>query len=236
MQSRSTLYKKILTELDMKRTAAKRDMHIRREEIYKAVPEIEEIDRKINLFGVEAAKNAILRPFDEEKIMEELKRETALLNAKKAMLLKENGFDEKCLEVEYSCKECNDTGFVNGNMCSCFSQRLMDLAYNSSGIGTLGDNCASFETFDLKYYPQEYREKMQIALNISTKFAENIEKETRNLFFYGNTGLGKTHLCTAIAKEVVKKGCTVMYVTAPKHLKQLRMRDLAEKNMTKLIL
>ena len=35
-----------------------------------------------------------------------------------------------------------------------------------------------------------------------------------NLAFFGGTGLGKTHLSTAVAKTVIDKGYDVLYVTA----------------------
>ena len=54
--------------MDIKRSAARRDMLLRRDELYKAVPEAEEIDRKISLLGVEAAKKTIF--FIPQKIKE----------------------------------------------------------------------------------------------------------------------------------------------------------------------
>ena len=62
MESRLAIYKKILSLMDQKRMNAQRQMHQRRDEVYKAVPEIEDIDRKINILGIEAAKKAALPP------------------------------------------------------------------------------------------------------------------------------------------------------------------------------
>lgn len=39
--------------------------------------------------------------------------------------------------------------------------------------------------------------------------------ETKNLFFTGNTGLGKTYMTNCIANEILKQGKTVLYQTAP---------------------
>lgn len=221
MQSRSSLYKKIFTELDLKRTAAQRERNERREKIYKAVPKIEEIDRQINIFGAEAAKNAALNPDKEFDIYMNLKSKTAVLTAQKEQMLEENGFSADMLKIHYSCEKCKDTGFVDGKMCICFSQRLMDLAYNSSGIAQMGSEGGSFEDFRIEYYPPQYMEQMQAVYNAALKFAENMGKESQNMIFYGNTGLGKTFLCTAIAKEAVKKGFTVMYVTSPQLFKTI---------------
>ena len=50
---------------------------------------------------------------------------------------------------------------------------------------------------------------------ICRDYAENFKPgASRNLLFIGNTGLGKTHLSTAIAKKVIEGGCDVVYDTA----------------------
>ena len=44
--------------------------------------------------------------------------------------------------------------------------------------------------------------------------ADFSSEKCKNLLFVGTTGLGKTHLSTSIAKEVIKKGYYVCYVTS----------------------
>ena len=56
-------------------------------------------------------------------------------------------------------------------------------------------------------------------LNIKKKCIEFIENfddpKQKNLLFVGNTGLGKTFMTNCIAAEILKKGKTVLYQTAP---------------------
>ena len=48
------------------------------------------------------------------------------------------------------------------------------------------------------------------------KFIENFDDPTENnLLFCGNSGLGKTFISSCIANELIKKGKTVLYQTAP---------------------
>ena len=48
------------------------------------------------------------------------------------------------------------------------------------------------------------------------KFIENFDNlDEKSLLFVGNTGLGKTYMSNAIANELLKKGKTVLYQTAP---------------------
>ncbi len=225
MESRLAIYKKILSLMDQKRMNAQRQMHIRRDEVYKKVPEIEDIDRKINILGIEAAKKAALSPDNSQNANDVFQQEKDILINRKKELLKENNIDEDELKIKYECEKCSDTGFVNGKMCSCFAQLLMDTAYNMSGVGRKYE---TFENFDFSYYSDEkndfgmsYRKNIEKIYNTCLKFAQNMGKDSGNLLFYGNPGLGKTYLCGAIAKEVVKKGFTVMYVTASQLFKEL---------------
>lgn len=48
------------------------------------------------------------------------------------------------------------------------------------------------------------------------RFTENIDDpDERNLMFYGHAGTGKTFTARCVAKELLKKGRTVLYRSAP---------------------
>ncbi len=94
----------------------------RREELYGALPRIEEIDGELmglrkrlsrSLLGGDAADKG------------EVKRLTALLEEERAVLLTENNFDEDYTDIKYSCDKCNDTGIAeDGSRCTCVKQRI----------------------------------------------------------------------------------------------------------------
>lgn len=58
------------------------------------------------------------------------------------------------------------------------------------------------------------RKHMEGILDTCKNFVNNFEKTDENLLFSGAPGLGKTFLSTCIAKELIKKGYSVIYETA----------------------
>ena len=110
-------------------------------------------------------------------------------------------------------------------MCHCLKQKLFDIEYNKSNIYNLEKQ--NFNNFSLDLYSTEpdeakYNSKVSPKENIekikklSLKFIENFDNENeKNLLFTGNTGLGKSFLSSCIANEILKKGKTVLYQTAP---------------------
>ena len=66
------------------------------------------------------------------------------------------------------------------------------------------------------------RENIIDIKNAALDFINNFDKEsTKNLIFSGGTGLGKTFLSNCIVNDLLEKGKTVMYQTAPVMLDSL---------------
>ena len=56
---------------------------------------------------------------------------------------------------------------------------------------------------------------MANVMNAVRSYAESFKGTgSGNLAFFGNTGLGKTHLSSAVARQAIEKGYDVMYTTA----------------------
>ena len=53
-----------------------------------------------------------------------LKNDLTTLLRKKSKILDSIGINEESLKPNYVCKECQDTGYVNGVRCSCFYEYL----------------------------------------------------------------------------------------------------------------
>ena len=122
------------------------------------------------------------------------------------------GYPEDYTEVHYTCKECSDTGFVGTKMCKCLKQLLITKNIQSSGMGNLIDK-QSFDNFSLEVYksnPDHYA-RMERNLKIAKAFADNFARRRDNLLLIGTTGTGKTHVSTAIAKEIISQGFDVLY-------------------------
>ena len=73
----------------------------------------------------------------------------------------------------------------------------------------------SFDNFELGIYSsdEENYKRMKMNLEIAKKYADGFTKGGENLLLMGKTGTGKTHISTAIAREVIRKGYDVIYDT-----------------------
>ena len=104
-----------------------------------------------------------------------------------------------------SCPICDDTGWkaldVNGVRrvvrCDCWKAGIAATLLSEARIPSRYAGCdfASFETnFD----------SLREAHRMATQFAERFPVVDKGLLFYGQPGVGKTHLATAILREVIR--------------------------------
>ena len=215
----------LLSEYEQKRRKAQMEADAKIENLYRKFPNLEKIDDEINKYAIEKSKSILngknnLKKFDID--MEALKK-------KKEQFLEKNKIDIDSLKPNYECKICNDTGFIKEDdktvMCHCLKQKLLNLSYNKSNLSDIRNE--NFENFNVNIFSDEadtkkYKIKCsprQNIINIKNeclKFIDNFDSlDEKNLFFCGNTGLGKTYMSNAIANEILKKGKTVLYQTAP---------------------
>ncbi len=216
------IYIELLKEYEQMAYKAKQKLNLKKEILYKACPQIEEIDKEISMVGIKITK-AIIGAIKEEKeaYIEKIKTISLNLQNERKRLMEENGFSENFFTEVYECKYCKDTGFINNKECTCFKNKLIFKAYNMSNLAEIikTDN---FKTFNYDYYSKEINEENKMSpyenikivmakLNI---FVDKFDERFKNFIFYGNSGIGKTFLCSCIAKELLDKGKTVVYMTA----------------------
>ena len=163
--------------------------------------------------------------------IERLKKENRILVEKYDFILKKIGLSKNDFEV-YDCKICHDTGFVNNKKCDCLKKKLVAKYCNMSCLDKILEQ-ENFANFNFKYYKGESLKLIKKAYKESLSFVKYFGVKFRNLFFYGDTGLGKTFLCNCIANEILNMEKTVLYKTAPelfKMLDEIRFNDY-EKNI-----
>ncbi len=184
--------------------------HIREAEAQ--IPQLGEINKNLSMTGLKIMGEAMAHTLSEERLAE-IRREYEDFAVKKRSLLLAFGFPEDYTDIKYHCPLCSDTGYVGIDMCKCMKRELVLCALEGSGLSSLIKN-QNFDTFSLDYY--EDRDKMMMAgvVNTLKAFADRFApKNGESWLFIGPTGLGKTHLSTAVAVELIKKGYDVVYET-----------------------
>ena len=222
----SDVFKLIEKNYEYKRNTAIKSASIIKEETYQKFPRLQEIDNLITKCGIEATKATIANSTNKETILAELEEKITTLKKEKDALLRSINVS---LEPKYTCSKCNDTGYEllsNGTkMCNCFKQELINEAYNKSNLYRLQED--NFENFDISLFSSEAniqkygtnlspRENIEKIKNLCLNFIDNFDDSNqKNLLFTGTPGIGKTFLSSCIANELLNKGYTVLYQTAP---------------------
>ena len=215
----------VLNEYEQKKRKAQMVAESKIKKLYEQFPGLEEIDDELNKFAISKSKSIL----NGEKNLKKFDLEMRKLKEKKEQFLSEKKIDIGEFKPDYECKICSDTGYIQENnksvMCHCLKQKLLNLSYNKSNLSDIKNE--NFDNFNINLFSDEENAKKykiktsprQNIINIKNKcmkFIENFEDmQEKNLFFCGNTGLGKTYMSNAIANEILKRGKTVLYQTAP---------------------
>ena len=211
-------YEDILADFQKKRLENANITAARKNEIYDKIPEIRDIDNEIASTALDAARNRIRNlPSDTETV----KSHNDILIAKKKDMLISHGYPADYLEPVYDCPVCKDTGYADGKQCVCLKQKVIDELYNQSTIKQILEK-ENFSTFSLEYYSKENdgvhkHTPYENASNVLEKckaFTKDFENNRQGILIYGETGLGKTFLSNCIAKALLDKGHTVLYLTS----------------------
>ena len=220
------LLKDLLKKYEQKKLLAEQNAENRKNNILNNNPELLKITNNINSLEIEYAKSILSSNLEKK---EKIQNKLLELKKEKENILNKLKISKKDFLPEYECKTCSDTGYItelfDTKMCNCLKQKLFDEQYNKSNITNIEKE--NFDFFDLSVYSDEIDEKkygspispkenILKVKKIVEKFIENFDDPNeKNLLFTGNTGLGKTFLSNCIAKELLSKGKTVLYQTAP---------------------
>lgn len=214
-----------------RRMNAEKTAEQRQEIIFSRVPRLKELDKEISSTNIRIAR-IVVRGGDVVSEMTKLKEKNIAYQKEFAELLKANGYSENVLEPRYCCSKCSDKGQYEENgrsmMCSCMKNLLVSVACEELNK-TAPLSLSTFETFNIDYYSKDKDENTGISpyyvmskvYEFCIKYAKKFNEHSGSILMKGNTGLGKTHLSLAIANEVIKKGCGVIYVSAPLLLQRL---------------
>lgn len=210
----------ILKEYERLQDISKTEQRQRQEEVYQRFPRIRAIDEQISRMGYEIA-SAIFKGIDIESYIANQRAKITDLKIEKAEILSAHNYPVDYLEIRYKCNICKDTGYAGNQRCSCFKQRIIDRHYNQSNLRNILKQ-ENFDNFDFSLYssekyknqPSSPRKNIEQIFTKCIGFSQNFDTVNENLFFFGNSGLGKTFLSNCIAKELLDRGKVVIYQTA----------------------
>lgn len=215
----NTQYNILMRRYESKQLENQHIITDRMQKAYRTLPRLLEIDDEISSLSVTQAKKLI---DGDGNALARLHSQLEALTSEKAQLLADHGYPKDYFEPPYGCPDCKDTGYIGSRKCHCFEQAAIDLVYTQSNIRRILET-ENFQNFSYDYYSNEQINPATGLSSLTTArqavqdcrdFVQTFDSEFRNLFFYGDTGIGKTYLSNCVAKELLDSGHSVIYFTA----------------------
>lgn len=231
------IYYEAKKTMENRRLMAEQELDDRRDRLYAKEPRVQMIERELVHISVAAAKS-VFSGGDKHAELNELKEKSLALQNELQNILKNNNLPEDYLEPGYQCKECRDTGYIDGRMCQCMKHLVRQTAYEElNRISPL--SLCSFESFSADYYSKEKTaagdmseyDYMSKVYRFCKRYAQQFDEYSEGMLFAGKTGLGKTHLSLAIAQTVIENGYGVIYVSAPNILSRLESNQFSGRSV-----
>lgn len=192
-------------------------------EIAAAIPQIADLRENLANQTSQFFTRILGNPAEKESLLSDLRALQEDTDRQIKELLVSHQYPEDYLQKLYHCSACQDSGYLpNLKPCTCLNKLFIAKAYRQSNLeSTLSKQ--NFEYFSFDVYSKETDKKYGISpyTNMETiydecyQFAHHFGKRYQNLLLYGPSGLGKTFLCSCIAKEVLDGGFSVIYLSAP---------------------
>ena len=212
-------YDAIMRTYEQKQLHNHKELEKRYANAYEKLPALKELHETISSLSVGQARKLLE---GDETALAELKVQIKELSEEANALLIAGGFPSNYLEPHYECADCKDTGYIASEKCHCFQRFIIDMLYEQSNLKHLLQK-ENFDTFSFSFYSPNYIDPetghsslatIRDAYEEARKFVDTFGKEFRNLFFYGDPGVGKTFLSNCIAKELIDRSNSVIYLSS----------------------
>ncbi|MDF2522124.1 MAG: replication protein DnaC [Clostridia bacterium] len=206
----------------------KKELEHRKSVLYAKLPRLRDIEESLVKLSIDITKAILNNSQNRQELLEILHKKQMDLKAERVELLLENNYPRDYLELRYQCKNCKDTGYIDGKKCSCLVQREIEELYKQSNMSSSFKR-ENFDMFRFDLYSNEAengkispQENMKDIYRSCINYVKNFDSHDKNLFFIGKPGLGKTFLCNSIAKELLDAGRSVIYQSSPDLIDTIR--------------
>ncbi len=219
MSITNSQYDEIMREYDSKQLSNQHKSEAIKIKAYGQDSRLKEIDDAIASYSVAAAKHLL---YGDKQAANEIKAKIAEQQALRDEILDQLGLDENFFKPVYSCADCRDTGYINGQKCHCLKQAIINTVYTQSNLKSIL-KCENFDALSYDFYSDDTKidnegrselDNMRDAVAECHRFIDEFEDKPKNILFMGQTGVGKTFLSNCIAKELLDQGKSVIYFSA----------------------
>lgn len=219
-------YEAIIRGYEQRQLANRHDTQERALKVYQSIPAYKHIEDTISSISVRQGKKLL---DGDNNALIELKHILADLAEQKKKLLQSAGFTPGYLDPIYTCSDCKDTGYIDGQKCHCFKQTMITMLYEQSNIREMIEK-ENFSNLSDSFYQGQDLHNFQAAVSACKDFIRNFNLQFRNLFFYGTVGTGKSFLSGCVAKELIDCGHSVIYFSAIQLFEAMGLNTYDSKN------
>lgn len=205
------IYMRVREEYRNKAHEKQMEAEARKRKLEAELPALAEVDRALEETALNIWREAAAGTEGLKDRIAKVEKDNLELQEARRLILKTAGYPEDALDVRYDCKKCLDTGVLDNGICDCMKRAIIKESVKSSNISAAIEK-QRFDNFSLDYYEGDDRRSMESNLAIiRSALSGLISGSPVFLLFTGDTGLGKTHLSSAIAGEAIAGGCDVVY-------------------------
>ena len=211
--------------LEKRRRDAEAEAAALRERLCEQYPRLRQIERE-KAAAIPELTHAILA--GDPTAAEGIQQKNLALQQEMKDILRAAGYERDNFEPRYTCSRCQDTGTVGGGVCDCYRRLLQEEACRSlSGLSAM--RLTDFESMRLDYYDDAVDPKLGVSprqhmtdiITYCREYTAHFTPHSDSLLLQGATGIGKTHLCLAIARGVAQQGHGVVYGSVQPLIRQL---------------
>ena len=202
--------------LEKRRRDAETSAAALRERMCLQIPRLREIEKEMAA-AIPELTRAILAGDAADEVAR-IQEQNLRLQQEMAEILRASGCECDSFAPRYTCAVCGDTGYVGGRVCDCYRRLLQEEACRSLS-GLSATKVTDFDSMRLDYYDNTIdpklgvspRQQMQDVIRYCREYTAAFDVNSDSLLLFGATGIGKTHLCLAIARGVTEQGFGVVY-------------------------
>ena len=162
----------------------------------------------------------------------EWNKEVKKLEQLRQKYMQEHNIAPDFAEPDWDCPLCQDTGIVQGQICACERQRALEQRFRGARLpARLREQ--TFSSFSLEWYSPSKRtplgnterEHAADVLHTCQAFVASAMEDLHGatgIFLTGESGLGKTFLCSAICHALAENGIVPLYIVFSDLLSSMR--------------